>query len=329
MTNEFGRDIMKITTTLRYFLLATFLTLPAQQALAGADHDNGASDHSESVNHDDAEHEHDEGTPSTTISKAMASRNGIRTGIAGPGTIERHLKVYGRLELPPDQRIEVRARFAGLVKSVSAGVGQQVSKGEVLAIIESNDSLKDYAIRAPIAGVIQSRQTSVGEISGSAPLFTVVDTRQLWATLQVFSAQRFEVKPGLAVHVVHNGHRHDSTLESLAPAGQGEPYILARVLLGNPEGDMAPGDLVSGEIDAETIKVSLVVENRALQQLEGNTVVFVQQGDEYHARVVKTGRTDGRHTEVLAGLDVGVHYVVESSYLIKADIEKSGASHEH
>ncbi len=330
MTNEFGRHIMKITTTLRYFLLATFLTLPAQQTLAGGDHDNhGASDHSESVNHEDSEHEHDEGTPSTTISQATASRNGIRTGIAGPGTIERHLKVYGRLELPPDQRIEVRARFAGLVKSVSARVGQQVGKGEVLAIIESNDSLKDYAIRAPIAGVIQSRQTSVGEISSNTPLFTVVDTRKLWATLQVFSAQRFEVKPGLPVHVVHNNHRHDSTVDSLAPADQGEPYVLARVLLDNPNGDMAPGDLVTGEIDAEIVSAALVVENQALQKLEGKTVVFVQEGDQFHAQVVKTGRTDGRHTEVLVGLDAGVHYVVENSYLIKADIEKSGAAHEH
>ena len=330
MTNESGKHTMKINTALLYFLLGTFLTLPALPSLASESHDeSGSSGLSESGNHEDSDHGHNEKSPSTTIPEPMARRNGITIGVAGPGTIERHLKVYGRLTLPPDQRVEVRARFAGLVKSVNAQLGQQVSKGDVLAIIESNDSLKDYSIRAPIAGVIQSRQTSVGEISSNTPLFTVVDTRRLWATLQVFSAQRFEVKPGLPVHVVHNSHRHDSTVDSLAPADQGEPYVLARVQLDNPNGDMAPGDLVTGEIDAEIISAALVVENQALQKLEGKTVVFVQEGDQFHARVIKTGRTDGRHTEVLSGLNADARYVVENSYLIKADIEKSGAAHEH
>ena len=33
--------------------------------------------------------------------------------------------------------------------------------------------------------------------------------------------------------------------------------------------------------------------------------------------------------EILDGLQAGVQVVVEQSYLVKADIEKSGASHEH
>lgn len=273
-------------------------------------------------------HGHEEDSVST-ITEEMAQRNGITVAEAAPGTIERHLRVYGRLDLPPDQRVDVRARFTGLVKSVAVSVGQTVSKGDVLATVESNDSLKDYAVRAPIAGVVQARQSSVGEITGSTPLFTLVNTQRLWATMQVFSGQRFEVKPGLPVHVVHNGHRHESTIESLAPADNGEPYVLARTTLENPSGDMAPGDLVTGEIDAEIISVALVVANEALQTHDGKTVVFVREGNRYHAQPVKVGRTDGRYTEILSGLKPGDHYVIENSYLIKADIEKSGAAHEH
>jgi cobalt-zinc-cadmium efflux system membrane fusion protein len=32
---------------------------------------------------------------------------------------------------------------------------------------------------------------------------------------------------------------------------------------------------------------------------------------------------------VLGGLEPGTEYVTENSYIIKADIEKSGASHDH
>jgi cobalt-zinc-cadmium efflux system membrane fusion protein len=41
------------------------------------------------------------------------------------------------------------------------------------------------------------------------------------------------------------------------------------------------------------------------------------------------GRMDSEHAEVLSGLDAGATYVTGNSYLIKADIEKSGASHDH
>ena len=44
---------------------------------------------------------------------------------------------------------------------------------------------------------------------------------------------------------------------------------------------------------------------------------------------VRLGKRDGRQVEVLEGLDAGDAVVVEQSYLIKADIEKAGAAHEH
>lgn len=300
-------------------------------AAAGANPRSAANhrdDHDDSPDHNSREDEHNE-EAATQIKAELAAQQGIGIAEARNGTIERHVKVYGRLELPTDQHVSVQARFPGLIKSVSVKLGQTVAKGQVMAVVESNDSLKDYPLRAPIAGVVQSRQAGVGEITTSTPLFTLVNTQSLWATLKVFSNQRFEVEPGLAVHIVHNGHRHDGRIESLAPVSDGKPYILARTTLANPNGDMAPGDLVEGEIDAEVVSVPLVIDNRALQTLGTKQVVFVREGERYSAREVSLGRTDGTRSEVLSGLAVGEHYVVENSYLIKADIEKSGAAHEH
>lgn len=92
---------------------------------------------------------------------------------------------------------------------------------------------------------------------------------------------------------------------------------------------MAPGDLVVGQIDVEKIDVPLAVDNRALQDFRDWRVVFIKVGNTYEIRPLELGRSDGRLTEVLDGLNAGDHYVVENSYLIKADIEKSGASHDH
>ena len=174
MTIKTGNRPMQMHLTALCLLLAI-----AQPGIASDSHSHSHNDHQQTrystqESSDLAQRDHASDGEATTISAAMAARNGISTEIAGPGKIERHLQVYGRLELPPDQRVALRARFAGLVKSVRARVGQSVDKGEVLAVVESNDSLKDYAVVAPISGIIQSRQTSVGEISGNTPLLSLI-----------------------------------------------------------------------------------------------------------------------------------------------------------
>ena len=86
---------------------------------------------------------------------------------------------------------------------------------------------------------------------------------------------------------------------------------------------------VEGDIVVETLSVSLAVDNRALQTLDGQRGVFTQHGERYEFHPLTLGRSDGRFSEVLEGLSLSDRYVVENSYLIKADIEKSGAEHEH
>jgi membrane fusion protein, heavy metal efflux system len=67
----------------------------------------------------------------------------------------------------------------------------------------------------------------------------------------------------------------------------------------------------------------------ALQRFRDWDVVFVNEGGIYQAIPVKLGRRDGTHVEVLDGLHAGARMVIGNSYLVKADIEKSGASHDH
>ena len=45
--------------------------------------------------------------------------------------------------------------------------------------------------------------------------------------------------------------------------------------------------------------------------------------------MLELGEADADWIEVTGGLKPGAEYVLENSYLIKADIEKSGASHDH
>lgn len=264
-----------------------------------------------------------------TIPADIVAAAGMTTAVAGPGVIERRLRVYGRLVMPTNQQTRVRARFPGVIESVSVQVGERIDKGAVLARIEADASLQSYTMRAPIAGQVQAQSASVGEVTGDAPLFTLVDTRTLWAELQVFPTQRAAVAVGQTAIVQSGEHRVKARIASITPAGGGKPYVVARVVLDNADHKLAPGELVSADIVVEEVKVPLAVDKRALQTVHDWRVVFVKSGDTYELRPLKLGRIGERYAEVLNGLRPGAPYVVRNSYLIKADVLKSGAKHAH
>jgi cobalt-zinc-cadmium efflux system membrane fusion protein len=103
----------------------------------------------------------------------------------------------------------------------------------------------------------------------------------------------------------------------------------ARIFLDNPKGIWQPGMAVTGEVVVAEEKVPLAVRNSALQTFRDFDVVFARVDDTYEVRMLELGRADREHTEVLSGLARGTEYVVKNSYLIKADVSKSGASHDH
>ena len=67
----------------------------------------------------------------------------------------------------------------------------------------------------------------------------------------------------------------------------------------------------------------------AVQGFRDFQVVFARFDDVYEVRMLELGRRNHDWIEVLGGIEAGTQYVTENSYLIKADIEKSGASHDH
>lgn len=278
---------------------------------------NEATDKSE-AGHDDV----------AIIAAAMAEQVGIRVLAATAGTIERHIPLYGELVTPPNRQAQVRARFPGMITQINVTVGQRVNRGDVLALVESNDSLRTYPLQAPIAGIVLQQFASQGEYTAGESLFAITDPSVLWAELKVFPAVLDDIKTGLPVHIETRSGRYDSTITHILPAS-GQPYVYARVALDNSSGRFAVGERLSALVDAEIIQVALAIDNLALQEFEGKAVVFVQNGEQYRPRAVQLGRTDGRFTEVLAGLNAGEVYVVANSYLIKAELEKSAAAHEH
>jgi len=267
----------------------------------------------------------------TTIAQGMAAAAGIKTAVAGPGRLQETIALYGTIQPNAERVRHVVARFPGPIRSVAKQVGDSVRAGETLATVESNDSLQNYAVLAPIAGVITQRHANAGEVAGSESLFVIADYSSLWAELTFFANDRARIHVGQGVKISADGGLvSEGAIEHIAPAGDvGQQTLIARVVLPNADGRWIAGLFVNAAVTVGETDVPLLVANSALQTFRDFTVVFAQVGETYEVRMLKLGRSNGEMTEVLGGLEPGTVYVTENSYLVKADIEKSGASHDH
>lgn len=267
----------------------------------------------------------------TTIATKIAEEAGIKTELAGPARLTETLTLYGQIAANPERQREVSARFPGLIRTVGKKLGDTVNAGETLATIESNDSLQIYALKAPLAGIVTQRDANPGEESGNRVLFTVTDTRAVIAELSVFPKDRARVQPGAAVKLrLADGEAEVSgKVTRVDVKASSNQSVLARVTIEQHDGSLVPGSFVTGEVAVAEHQVPLAVKTAGLQGFRDFTVVYVQVGETYEVRMLELGTPQGESVEVLGGLEPGDRYVTENSYLIKADIDKSGASHDH
>lgn len=268
----------------------------------------------------------------TQIAQEMAQSLGVKTEIAGQASLEQVVTLYGRVRTNPERVRELRARFEGTLHEVNATVGSRVRKGDALMSIESNESLNRYTVTAPIAGIVTQRDANAGELTQDRLLMTVTDTSSVWVDLSVFPVDRDGIGVGSSVSIVPalGGDPVGGKIFLVETAA--DPHdqsVVARVALKDAGTRLLPGTFVTGEVTVGEQVVPVAVKRTALQKFREWQVVYAVVDDVYEVRMLDLGRTTKAWAEVLGGLEPGTRYVTSNSHLIKADIEKSGASHDH
>jgi len=286
-------------------------------------------DRVENSNHEDGDERRHSEEGATEIDDAMALQVGIEVAQTGPQTLHQTFTSYGRLATAPEHTSHVRARFPGVVRSVAVNMGDQVSTGDLLAIIESNESLKRYEVRAPISGTIIQRHANAGEMTQAQVLFSISSFESLWVELRIFPIQQQSLNIGQPVHITAGEKHFDTHISHLLPSEDTSPYLIARAKISNKENNWFPGLMVEGKIVISEFETSIAVKKSALQTMGGRTGIFVKEHDDYRFTALVLGQSDDNFSEVLSGVQANTEYVTKNSYLIKADIEKSEAEHEH
>lgn len=350
----------------------------------------------------------------TEMSPEAAKAGGVEVEEAGPAKMKSILELQGEIALNPDRVAHVVPRFDAIVTEVRKTLGDKVSKGEVIAVIDSKElaaakvdyildvkklefaqlsfdreeqlwkkkitpeedylkrrqelensrievraasqklralgigaaevkaladahdqdqNLAQYEVRAPLDGVVIEKHVALGEaVKDDAEIFAIADLSTVLARITVHAKDIKSVKVGqnLTLKADALGAETSGTLAYLGPLiGKDTRTAQAHVQIPNPDAIWRPGLFVTVRLVQEEFTVPVAVRADAIQKFRDWDVVFIQDGNLYEAVSLELGRREGDWVEILSGLPAGKKYVSKNSFLIKADILKSGATHDH
>ena len=184
-------------------------------------------------------------------------------------------------------------------------------------------------------GIIVSKHITVGEVIGDeSEIFIISDLSTVWVDLSVYQKDLAYIQKGQTA-VIATRHGVPEIKGEISYVGQivGEDTrtALARIVIPNPQEQYRPGIFVTAKVTVDEIDVPLLVPKSSLQIVEGNTCVFIQDGDGFEPHSVELGRTNETFVEVISGLAVGQRYVTKGAFTLKAQLSKGsfGDGHGH
>lgn len=201
--------------------------------------------------------------------------------------------------------------------------------------VSPDSSGTEYALRSPMNGTLLAKHIALGEsLSADARVFTLANLNTVWAEMMIPEQQLSQVRLGSPITIYAQASDAQTTgtvshIQSTVEASS--QTVEAHAEIANPKGHWKPDMFVTVALKSPGIKVPLAVPRDALQPMDSQWVVFVPGEGEnsLQAQVVSTGRESQDWVEITAGLKPGQRYIAKNAFLVKAELEKSSASHDH
>ena len=345
------------------------------------------------------------------MSAAQIEKARIETAPAIGGHLSKEVIVPGRVALNGDRQARIVPKLPGTVSKVMKNVGQSVTAGEILAVIESRDiadakaeylgawraeelaksvydreqrlwkqkvtaeqeyitaknthqsaaikldlaqqklrsigfgdkdiaglkkanadgELREYIVRSPLAGVVTNRNVTLGQLLGTdREIFTVADLSTVWVEIALAPADLAFARIDQEVGVTGGAMKATGKVIILSPVIDPDTRAAKAVVeLDNKDGRWKLGDFVSAELLTGKIEAGLLLPREALQTIKGNRVVFVAHDKGFQMKPIAVGREDSRNVEVLSGVEFGEAVAISNTFVLKAELGKAEAEHEH
>ena len=252
-------------------------------------------------------------------SKAKAERKRVEAELAYARTAEARAALLVESRALSPQELERARADVNTVVQAMASVDAEITRAEQelghygVAVGGDMKAGEDTSVpvRAPFAGTVIERQATQGSaVTPGTPLVVISDLSRVWITAEVDEAQIGRVVTGAPVTMQVAAYPGESFSGRLAMVGDvvnaATRRVTLRVEAENPDQRLKPQMFVTLALGSSTPRRVLVVPSRAVQQMEGETVVFVRSGtDQYSRRSVTTGTDVAGEIEIVKGLDGG------------------------
>ena len=230
-------------------------------------------------------------------------------------------------------RQDVEAAQAALQEARIAAAAAK-SRLDALGIGAAGDHItSSLTLRSPYDGVVVERPVVAGQsVDETRLLLSVADLSQVWVEAAVPGVNLAQVSEGMParVSIAAQPRELEGTVSFVGPVlGEATRMATARVTLPNRDGRLRPGMLADVDLMGQPASVPVTVAADAVQTVHERSVVFVRTPTGFRAQDVGIGRSDGKRTEIVKGLDAGTPYASAGSFVLKADLGKGEAEHDH
>lgn len=208
---------------------------------------------------------------------------------------------------------------------------------------ESGEIDPRFSVRAPIDGQVIEREVTLGELVGPEreALLVLANVSKLWVLADVPETKLRDVAVGAHARVllgVEQKHWCEGVVAFISPSLDASTRsVRVRIEVADRHPELRPGVFAQAEIASTSLEEPtptsvLAVREGAVQRIEGDSVVFVPVANSdgtFAKRVVRVGAVVAGWVPVLSGLSEDEPYVAEGSFVLKADLTKGSAGHEH
>jgi cobalt-zinc-cadmium efflux system membrane fusion protein len=228
-------------------------------------------------------------------------------------------------EVAEAQALQERAELKAATERLRAfGLGDR----EIKALDGGAPTGGRVPLKAPIGGTVVERLVTLGQaVQKADDAFKVMNLDRLWVLLDLYEKDLRRVHVGQKVELrseARPGEVFEAVLAYINPVIDEKTRTAhVRIVIDNRARKLSPGQFVTARLvgDAQHATVeAIAVPRKAVQTIEGRSVVFVREGERFARRVIELGFSGGELIEIKSGLREGEEIATDGAFLLKSEL---------
>ena len=302
-------------------------------------HENDHDDHDDHQReeHDEHGHEHGEEEHEDIIKLSIESQKlgNIEVMPIKAESLAQKILVNGRIAQDVETVKHVHPLKSGEIKESFVNLGQIIEKGTWLCTVSVQNSNEVVEVTTPVSGTVIAEFVKTGDHVDSAnALYTIADMTRLSANFDVYEKDLAHIKLGQKMTVYSMSYPDRSfpaEIVFISPRVDESTYTTRiKSFVDNPVGLLKLGMSVRGEIEVEDDASYLKVPADAVQNVEGESVVFIQTDEEtFEKRKVEVKSKTSKEAAITGSLKEGEKVVVAGAFILKSKLLESEMEHAH